>query len=189
VYTPFAQTPFLWLYFMVRTAGDPASVAGSVRSLVKSVDPALTAAALRPMDIVVANTVAQPRLNVMLLGALALVALALASIGIYGVIAYSVAQRRREIGVRIALGATKGDLGRLVIGEGLRLCAIGVVLGTAGAFAVTRMMERLVYGISTTDPTTFVVVPLVLTGVALAACALPARRAARVDPMTALRAE
>jgi ABC-type antimicrobial peptide transport system permease subunit len=139
------------------------------------------------MDDLVEEQVGQRRLLVILLGSFALVALLLALIGIYGIIAYSVAQRTQEMGIRRALGAQPSDILGLVVGQGLRLALVGVAIGIAGAFALTRLMSTLLFHVSATDPATFVAVALVFLLVALAASYIPARRATRIDPMAALR--
>ncbi|HET6898006.1 MAG TPA: ABC transporter permease, partial [Vicinamibacteria bacterium] len=189
VYTPFAQTPFLWTYVMVRTQGPPLALAGAVRAAVSSVDPTLEAAAVKPMTDVMAETVAQPRFNVVLLSALAGLALVLAAVGIYGVISYSVAQRTKEIGIRMALGADRRDVVRLVTGESLRLAGMGVVAGLLGAAAGARVLATLLFEVQPTDAATYVSAAGFLVVVALAASAVPAWRATRVAPVSALRAE
>jgi len=146
-------------------------------------------AKIRTMDQLVANSVASSRFMMFLLSAFAGLALVLACIGIYGVMAYSVAQRTSEIGIRMALGAQKNDVLRMVIGQGVRLTLPGTVMGIAGAIALTRFLSSLLYGVKPTDPLTFVAVSLLLTAVALLACYIPARRAMRVDPVVALKYE
>jgi putative ABC transport system permease protein len=189
IYTPFAQTPFPWTYVMVRTSGPPLAIAAAVREAVRAVDPDLEPAGLKPMTDVVAETVAQPRFNVLLLSAFALLALVLAAVGIYGVVSYSVAQRTREIGIRMALGATPGHVLRLVTGEGVRLAAAGVAVGLAGAYAATRVLTTLLFDVRATDPATHLGAAALLVLVAGAASAVPALRATRVAPVSALRAE
>jgi predicted permease len=189
IYTPFAQTPFLWTYVMVRTTGPPMALAGAIRQAVSAVDPTLEAAALKPMADVVAETVAQPRFNVVLLSAFAGLALVLAAVGIYGVISYSVVQRTKEIGIRMALGASRGDVLRLVTGEGLRLAAAGVALGLVGAAATARVLSTLLFEVQPTDAMTYAAAAASLVLVALAATVVPAWRATRVAPVSALRAE
>ena len=189
IYTPFDQTPFLWQYLMLRTSVPPATVTRAIRDAVAAVDPDLVPSRIQPVAELVAGVVAPRRFNTLLLSAFGALALLLAGIGIYGVIAYSVTQRTREIGVRMALGAEPGDVMRLVVGQGLRLALAGVLLGLLGAFAATRLMRSLLYGVSATDPATFAAVAFVLTSLALLASYVPARRAVRLDPTRALRYE
>jgi putative ABC transport system permease protein len=175
---------------VARYAGvDAASVAAGFRAAVKEVDPLLPIADVKTLDAYLSESVAQRRLNTVLLGAFAAAALLLAAVGVYGVVAYAVAQRTREIGLRVALGATRGGVMRLVVGQGLRVVGAGAAVGVLGAFALTRVLASQLYGVSPTDVPTFVGVPLLLVAVAAAASAAPARRAARVDPQTALREE
>jgi putative ABC transport system permease protein len=141
------------------------------------------------MDQYLGAAVAQPRFSALLFGLFALLALSLAAVGLYGVMAYTVSQRTREVGVRVALGAQTADVLRLMIAQGMKLTLLGVGVGLAGAFALTRLMKTLLFGVSATDPLTFAVVALSLSLVAVAACYLPARRAAKVDPLLALRHE
>jgi ABC-type antimicrobial peptide transport system permease subunit len=161
----------------------------AVRAAVAEVEPNQPLHNLMTMERRLADTTASRRLNTALLGGFAAVALLLAVVGIYGVTAHAVAQRRREIGVRMALGAEKGSVLGLIIRGGLRLTLLGVAIGLIGAFALTRYLSSLLYSVKATDPVTFLGVAVGLTGVALMACWLPARRAARVDPMVALRTE
>ena len=173
----------------VRTTGDPLAIVPFLRSQVLELDPNLPLADVRTMAARVSASVAQPRFYAMLVGLFATVALILAVIGIYGVLSYGVAQREREIGVRMALGATRLEILRLVLGQGMALTGSGIVVGTAAAFGVTRLLSSLLFGVTTTDSVTYVAVPILLAAVALVACYIPARRATRVDPMTALRYE
>jgi putative ABC transport system permease protein len=174
---------------VVRTDGNPLALASSVRSVLRDLDPSVPIITMRTMSDVVADSMVRPRFLSALLTIFSLLALALAAIGIYGVTTYSVEQRTQEIGVRMAFGAQTGDVMKLVIGQGMILAIIGVALGLIGAFAFTRWLSSLLFNISTTDPATFVAIPLLLVVVALLACYLPARRATRVDPMVALRYE
>ena len=189
LYTPYAQTPFLWLYVMLRTNGAAPDLARAVRSAVPAVDPRLNASNVRPMTETIAGTVAEPRFNMLLVSSFAVVALALAAIGLYGVIAYSVVQRTHEIGVRMALGAVRADVMRLVLGEGFAIAAAGVAIGLAGSAMLTRLMASQLVGITPRDPLTFAGGGLLLLAVALFASYVPAWRASRVDPVVALRAE
>jgi ABC-type antimicrobial peptide transport system permease subunit len=157
--------------------------------VVADVDPNQPLHNVMTMEQRLANTTASRQLNTALLGSFAGLALLLALVGIYGVMSYAVTQRQREIGVRMALGAQRRDVLGLILHGGLRLTLLGVVVGLAGAFALTRYLSSLLYSVKATDPVTFLGVAVALTGVALLACWLPARRAAKVDPMTALRTE
>jgi len=174
---------------IVRTAGDPSALAASVRKVVASIDPTQPIVKLATMDQIIGVSTAQRRLALVLFGAFAAAALLLAVAGIYGVLAGSVAERTREIGVRSALGATPRDIIGLVVGQGGRLSTIGLVLGVAGSFALTRYLRTFLFGVGPTDPTTFVGVVALLGFVTVAACLIPAMRASRVDPSRALRSE
>jgi predicted permease len=174
---------------VIRTERDPAAILKLVGAGVAKIDSREVIYAVRTMDDVVAGALAPRKISMVLLSGFATLALVLASIGIYGVISYVVGQRTREIGLRMALGAQRGDVIRMVIGEGAKMVLIGVSMGTAGALALTRLMENQLFGVSAHDPLTFGAVALVLAFVALAACYIPARRAMRIDPMVALRCE
>src|SRR5271167_33689 len=189
-YEPYAQLGApLSLRVAVRGQADPAGLAVDVRAVVRSLDRQLALGNVRTMDEVISRSTASRRFSLVLVGSFAALALVLAAIGIYAVLAYSVARRTHEIGVRMALGARGGDVVRLVLGQGLRVTAIGIVFGIAGALVLTRFLQSLLYEVRPTDAPTFVGVLLVLVGVSVAASYLPARRAMRVDPIVALRYE
>ena len=173
----------------VRASGDPAQLVGAIRQQVLSTDKDQPVFNARTMEQVIAESIASRRFAMLLLSIFACVALLLASVGIYGVMSYSVTQRTHEIGIRMALGASAGDVLKMVVGQGMLLVIIGVACGLIGAFLVTRVMASLLFNVSTTDPITFAGISLLLALVALLACYIPARRATRVDPMTALRYE
>ena len=174
---------------VVRTSGSPEALLPAIRQRIAQLDRGLALANVNTMDQWVSNSAAQPRLDTTLLTIFASLALLIAAIGIYGVLAYSVNQRTREIGVRMALGATPASVLKLIVGEGMKVVLLGVTVALAGGLALGRAVSSLVFGVTVRDPATFGVVAVALTSVALAACAIPARRAARVDPMVALRYE
>ena len=173
----------------MRVTGDSAGFIPAVRGVMTEVDPNQSLDNLMTMEQRLANTTISRRMNPALMGSFAGVALLLAVVGIYGVMSFAVTQRRREIGVRMALGAQKSDVLGVIIHGGLRLTLLGVAIGLAGALALRRYLSNLLFSVKATDPMTFLGLALALTGVALLACWLPARRAARVDPMVALRSE
>ncbi|CAN5347645.1 ABC transporter permease [soil metagenome] len=185
----YQQSPVPFMNIVIRTATDPATLAAAVRQEVWAVNPNQPVANVSTMNELLANSAARTRFNTLLLSLFALTALTLASVGIFGVMSYTVTQRTREIGVRMALGAQRSDVLRLVIRQGMILAGLGIVIGLAAALALTRLMTSLLYGVSATDPATFTGIALLLAGVALVACYIPARRATKVDPMVALRYE
>ena len=171
----------------IRTAQPTANIVSGVRSLLGEMDDAVPIGLITTMEDLIAESVATPRFRTLLLGVFAGVALLLSIVGIYGVVTYTVSERTNEIGLRVALGAPQFRIVRFVVGQGMAVVMIGVAIGLAGALAVTRVLAGFLFGVSTTDLVTYAVVPLLLAAVAFAASYLPARRAARVDPMVALR--
>ncbi|MGC1417798.1 MAG: ABC transporter permease [Candidatus Acidiferrum sp.] len=175
--------------YVARTAGTPLGVVNSIREAAQGVDASSVIYEVRPMEDVVASSIATQRLAMMLLSVFSMLALALSEIGIYGVISYLAGQRTHEIGVRMALGASSADVLKMVLGEGMRITLVGVGIGIVAALGLTRLIAKIIYGVGAADPITFGVVAILLTGVALLACYIPARRAMRVDPIIALRYE
>jgi len=176
-------------YLAVRTAGDPATLAAAVRREVAAADPDLPISDLRTMDEILAQSARARRWTMALLAVFAGLALVLLLVGIYGVMSWTVAQRTREIGIRMALGAGRGQVLGMVIRYGLKLSAVGLAIGAAGAFALRRVLAGMVFDVSLADPAIYLAVALLMLAVALVACYVPARRASRVDPLTALRWE
>ncbi len=188
-YLSYRQLPRPMMALVLRGSVPPSSLASALRQAVSEVDPALPVFDLRTMEARLSDSLVGRRFHLLLLGGFAALALLLAGVGIYGVIAYIVTERTREIGIRMALGAQRRNVLSLVVGQGMRLALLGIAIGWAAALALSRVLQTLLFEITPTDPLTFATIPLVLAGVALLACWLPARRAAKVDPMVALRAE
>ncbi len=189
LFLPLAQTPQRAMLLLARTSGNPSALAAPIRQAVSAGDRDLPVSDIRTLDDRLQLSVAQPRLSMVLVGTFALLALVLAAVGIYGVLSYTVTQRTRELGIRMALGAESSSVMRLVVGQAMAPAFIGVLLGLAGAWGATRLISSLLFGVSATDPITFIAVTLFLLTVALAASWVPARRATRVDPLIALRSE
>lgn len=189
IYWPYAQAAWRNIVMMLRVEGDPASLAGPVRAQVAAIDPELPVQQVRTLDSVVADALGETRFNLVLMLAFGGMALLLVAVGLYGVISYTVQQRRREIGLRMALGETPGDVRRRTVGYGVGLVALSCALGLIGAFALSRLIAGSLYGVRATDPLTYAAVPLLLISVAALATWLPARRATRIDPAETLRSE
>ncbi|HEV8133404.1 MAG TPA: ABC transporter permease [Pyrinomonadaceae bacterium] len=188
-YLPAAQAPLQDMAVIVRTTTEPLSIIPELRQAVLAIDPDQPISNISTMEKIVSDSIARPRLNMFLMGLFGALALILASVGIYGLLSYSVTQRTQEMGIRMALGAQVTDVLKLVLRQGMTLALIGEALGLIGAFALTRVMQRLLFGVTPTDATIFISVVGILTTTAVLACYLPARRAAKVDPLVALRYE
>ncbi|HEV2829872.1 MAG TPA: FtsX-like permease family protein, partial [Pyrinomonadaceae bacterium] len=193
---PFNQAPNNMLPFLaprmnisIRTTADPLNLTAAVRQQVQALDPNQPVYNVNTMERTLEESLVTQRLSMTLLAFLATLALILAAVGIYGVMSYTVTQRSHEIGIRMAIGAQQRDVFKMVIGRGMMLTLIGVVFGLLGAFALTRLMSTMLYGVEPTDPVTFVSIGILLIGVALVACYMPGRRATKVDPLVALRYE
>jgi predicted permease len=189
VYLPYAQQPVDNLTIAIRTKGDPTSIVPVARAELASLDRELPIADVKPMEALVGRSIAERRFTMLLLAAFAAVALTLAAIGVYGVLAYVVSQRTQEIGLRMAIGATAGDVVQLFVREGVVLAVVGLLAGLVGAVAASRVLASMLFDVGSSDPLTFLSVTCVLVAAALVASYLPARRAAHVDPMEALRTE
>jgi putative ABC transport system permease protein len=178
--------PLSWI---VQTTGDPLALSAAIQHEIQSVDGQLAASKIRTMDQVISESTARQNFNMLLLTIFAGLALLLAAIGIYGLMSYTVEQRTQEIGIRMALGADRGDMLKLVVRQGMLLTGIGVVIGLAASFGLNRLLANLLFGVKATDPVTYVAVAVILVSVALLACYIPARRATKIDPLVALRYE
>jgi putative ABC transport system permease protein len=189
MYLPYLQSSVSSLTLLVRTGGDPTRLSSTVRDAVRTIDPDLPVFLMRPLGELVAERTAERRLAVLLISVFAGVALLLAAVGIYGVMSYAVTQQTQEIGIRMALGAEREHILRMVLAHGTAMALAGVGLGLVAAFALARLIRSLLFETSVADLPTFALVPSILLAVALFACYLPARRATRVDPMVALRWE
>jgi putative ABC transport system permease protein len=189
LYIPYAQFQQSSMSLVVRSPLAAAALVPALRREVAGVDAELPVSAVRTMEEILVGSAAQPRFNAALLGLLAGTALLLAAVGLYGLLSYSVAQRRREFGIRMAIGARSADVLRLVLGQGLALGLGGLALGILGAWAASRLLSSLLYGVTGTDLVTYAAVSVLVTATAALACYVPARRAARLDPAVALRME
>jgi putative ABC transport system permease protein len=189
MYAVHAQAPRRSLALVLQTSSDPMSLVSAIRSRIADMDSDLPLSNMRTMEQILSESIMRPRFNMLLITIFAVVAMMLASVGIYGVISYSVSQRTHEIGVRIALGARPGDIFRMVVGQGLKIALTGVGAGLVAALALTRVMVSLLYGVQATDPLTFAAISAALTAIVIMASYIPARRATKVDPMISLRYE
>jgi putative ABC transport system permease protein len=189
MYVPFAQQPVSSMAFVIRTTSKPEGIIAAVRQTVESVDKDQPVYGIRTLESVMSEAVAKPSFRTFLLGIFAVVALILAMVGIYGVMSYSVTQRRHEIGIRMALGAQSSDVLKLVMKYGMALAFVGVGIGLAASFALTDVLSQLLFGVEPIDPLTFSFIALLLIGVSLLACWIPARRATKIDPLLALHCE
>jgi ABC-type antimicrobial peptide transport system permease subunit len=188
-YQPFAQQPRTQMEFAIRTAGSPEMIMASAQKELSRIEPAATIDNVETMSQRIDGTLSPRRLNLVLFGLFSLLALVLAAVGLYGVVAYAAGQRTREFGIRMALGARDADVLWLVLGQGLKLALFGAAIGMAAALALTRLLTKLLFGVEPTDPPTLIAVAVLLACVATLACWLPARRATRITPIEALRIE
>jgi putative ABC transport system permease protein len=188
-YEPYRQAPIADMILTVRTVNDPLRLAPVLRRAVLETDPTQPISGLTPMAQYVSDAVGTPRLSALLLAAFGTTALLLAAVGIYGVISFSVTRRTREIGVRMALGAAAGDVMRTVVGQAIALASVGIAIGIVSALALNRILQRMLYGVTATEPFAYLAVSAVLIAIAALAAYVPARRAARISPSAALRCE
>jgi putative ABC transport system permease protein len=189
MYAPLAQDGFGSMWVVARTTGDPGGLMADARQVVRSLDPALPAYSLKTLEDVISESIAPRRFPMLLLGLFAAIALGLAAVGLYGVVAYSVSLRTQEIGIRMAIGAGRGDVLRMIVASGMRVALVGVAAGIAGALALSRLLRTMLFGVTAVDPASYATTALMLLAVAALACYIPARRAMRLDPLSALRQE
>jgi putative ABC transport system permease protein len=189
IYVPYAQEVWRSIYLVIRSGSDPSQLTSAVRGEVSALDKTLPVFNVKAMEQVIGERMSPKRLATAMMAIFAILALVLAGVGIYAVMSYAVSQRTHEIGIRMALGAQARDIFKLVIAQGLTLTLAGVVIGLVGAYAMTRAMAGILYGVTATDPLTFIGISALLGAVAMLACYVPTRRAIRVDPMVALRYE
>jgi putative ABC transport system permease protein len=189
MYVPFVQDPFSTMSIVIRSTGDPLAMVPAVRAIMQDIDRDAPPFAIAALETIVGGSMAGRRFSMLLLGVFAVVALFLAAVGLYGVLSYTVMQRTQEIGIRLAIGAAPGQLLRLVVRDGLKLTVAGIVLGLAGALALSQFVRALLFDLTPFDPVSYLLPAVVLLAVATLACHLPARRAMRVDPILALRSE
>jgi ABC-type antimicrobial peptide transport system permease subunit len=189
VFLPVSQEPHFLVSLAIRTSVDPILLSRAVEEQVRAVDPDQGISEIKTMDDLISESVASPRLQSVLLGSFSFIAMALAAVGIYGIVSFSVVERTREIGVRMAIGAAPINVARLVLWDGLRMTAAGSIAGVTAAFGLTRYLESLLYGVASRDAVVFIAVIVTVFAVSVAACLIPARRAARVDPATVLRSD
>jgi putative ABC transport system permease protein len=186
---PFRQSVFSSMWILLRTPGDPMALANDVRQALREIDSTLPAAAMAPLATVIDDSIAQRRFSMLLLAVFAAVALFLAAVGLYGVVAYAVSQRTQEIGLRMAIGAQRSDVLRMVLGDGMKLAAVGVVFGLGTALALARYTESMLFGVTPLDAVSYAATAAVMLAVSALACYVPARRASAVDPLQALRTQ
>jgi putative ABC transport system permease protein len=183
------QYAFGLMTYVVRTAGDPAALAPSAVRVISEIDPLLPVSAVRPLDVVFAESIARPRLTAAAMSVFAAAALLLAALGVYGIVSYSVSQRAREFGIRVALGARPAQIIRMVVGQNVRVVALGLAAGLLAAIPATRLLQGLLFQVGANDPVTFVAIGVMLASVAMVAAYLPARRGTQIDPVVTLKAE
>ncbi len=187
MYAPLAQDGFGSMWVVARTTGDPTELMADARQVVRALDPAMPAYSMNTLEDVISESVAPRRFPMLLLGLFAAIAVGLAAVGLYGVVAYGVSLRTQEIGIRMAIGAGRGDVLRMIVAGGMRVALVGVIVGIAGALALSRLMRTMLFGVTGVDPASYAATALMLLAVAALACYIPARRAMRLDPLSALR--